>query len=141
MFGPRQWPEKLIPKSIAIFNQNRAFPVHGDGKNTRSFLFVDDVINAFDVIMRKGELFQTYNISQPQERSNLDVLKSVLHAMGKVGEDGEPVSETDPKWFEYVKDRAFNDKSYLTTSSKLEALGWRVETSWEDGIKKTVDWY
>merc|ERR1712194_333520 len=74
VFGPRQWPEKLIPKSIALYKQGKAFPVHGDGLNTRSFLYVEDVVSAFDTIMRRGECFETYNISQPEEKSNLEVL-------------------------------------------------------------------
>ncbi|CAD7967303.1 unnamed protein product [Amoebophrya sp. A120] len=141
VFGPRQWPEKLIPKSIALFNRNMPFPVHGDGTNTRSFLFIDDVVSAFDVIMRKGTTFETYNISQPQERSNLEVLKSVLVALGKEQGDIANVDSQDKRYFQYVKDRAFNDKSYLTTSVKLEALGWKVNTTWEEGLQRTVDWY
>merc|ERR1712194_529917 len=84
--------------------------------------------------------FETYNISQPSERSNLDVLKAVLVSMGKFSSADE-VNLKDPKYFHYVDDRAFNDKSYNTTSEKLESLGWKISTSWEQGIQKTVDWY
>merc|ERR1712194_708228 len=120
VYGPRQWPEKLIPKSIS--------------------LFVADAVAAFDTLMRKGEVFCTYNISQPVEKSNLDVLKSVLVAMGKFRSENQ-VDLQAPRYFYYAEDRKFNDKSYNTTSKKLEDLGWKINTSWEEGISTTVNWY
>merc|ERR1712194_300991 len=140
VFGPRQWPEKLVPKAIALFQRGKAFPVHGSGENTRSFLFVDDAVTAFDVLLRRGKLHETYNISQPAERSNIDAICSVLVALGKLKKE-EDIDRRDPKYFNYVSDRAFNDKCYNTSSDKLAALGWKIETSWDKGIRKTVKWY
>ncbi len=96
--------------------------MHGSGRNARSFLHVDDVVRAFDLLMRRGKTMDTYNISQPIERSNIDVLKSVLVALGKAKSEAE-INSKDERFFQYVENRAFNDKCYRTTSEKLERLG------------------
>lgn len=132
VYGPRQYPEKLIPKFILLINQGKPCPLHGDGSNRRSFLHVQDVVSAFDHILRKGKLGEVYNIGSSYEVSNKEVLLMLLDTFGI----------TDKKsYINYVSDRAFNDFRYHIDTIALEALGWRQKISFEEGIKLTKQWY
>ena len=133
VYGPHQYPEKLIPKFINQLTRNRPVTLHGDGKNTRNFLFVEDVARAFDRIVHKGQLGHIYNIGGHNEISNVEVAKELIKIMG--------LEERSETLITYVPDRAFNDLRYTIDSSRLEALGWKEEMSWEDGLKATVEWY
>jgi UDP-glucose 4,6-dehydratase len=107
--------------------------LHGDGSNTRNFLYVTDVANAFDTILHKGEPGQIYNIGGRNEVPNVDVAKALLKLFGKEDEE--------EKWLTFVPDRQFNDLRYTINSSKLHALGWEEKMTWEEGLKTTVEWY
>eukprot|EP00005_Dracoamoeba_jomungandri_P002084 CAMPEP_0174252138 /NCGR_PEP_ID=MMETSP0439-20130205/1739_1 /TAXON_ID=0 /ORGANISM="Stereomyxa ramosa, Strain Chinc5" /LENGTH=353 /DNA_ID=CAMNT_0015332635 /DNA_START=41 /DNA_END=1102 /DNA_ORIENTATION=+ len=133
VYGPHQFPEKIIPKFICLLQRNRKCCVHGDGSNKRNYVYVEDVANAFDLILHKGLPGETYNIAVSEVKSNLDVVKSLVSEFGLKG------SYKD--YCEFVEDRCFNDKRYHIDPAKMEALGWKPEVSWEDGIKKTIDWY
>ena len=120
IYGPRQWPEKLIPKSIALFSAEKPFPVHGHGLNTRSFLFIEDAVAAFELILRRGQPGEAYNISQPDEISNIDVLQSVLSCLGRPLGGGR-VDANDPRYFKYVQDirkENINDLSIFPGTQK-----------------------
>jgi dTDP-D-glucose 4,6-dehydratase len=107
--------------------------IHGDGSNTRNFLYVKDVANAFDVILHKGSPGHVYNIGGRNEIANIDVAKTLL----KIFE----LDHEEDKWITYVPDRKFNDLRYTINSEKLHVLGWKEEMSWEEGLKQTVEWY
>ncbi|EFN53003.1 hypothetical protein CHLNCDRAFT_7301, partial [Chlorella variabilis] len=144
VFGPHQFPEKLIPKFVLLASRGERLPVHGDGLATRSYLYVADVAEAFDIILHKasgggsglfgtatGQVGQVYNIGSQQERTVLDVAADICAVFRLPA--GSQV--------EHVRDRAFNDRRYFICDAKLSALGWRESTPWEAGLQKTVDWY
>jgi len=133
VFGPRQFPDKMVPKFISILNNcpNKKLPIHGNGEVLRSFIYVEDVASALDCVMKKGKIGQTYNISDGTEFSVLHVAKELCKIMG-----------VDPdKKLEHVRDRNFNDKRYFISHEKLLSLGWKPSFDFEDSLKKTVDWY
>jgi dTDP-glucose 4,6-dehydratase len=133
IYGPHQYPEKVIPKWICRLNLGQKCPIHGDGSNQRAFMFIDDVINAYDIILHKGNLGEIYNFQSGLEITNLDLSTRVIKACGK--------TEYPSQWRYFVVDRAFNDKRYHVDGSKLYQLGWKEKTSFEEGLKKTVEWY
>lgn len=133
VYGPHQFPEKLIPKFSCMLMRGKTLTLHGDGSNTRNFLYVKDVANAFDVILHKGQPGHVYNIGGDNEISNLDVAKELLKIFG--------LEKEEDKYITYVPDRKFNDLRYTINSSKLQSLGWKEEMSWEEGLKTTVEWY
>lgn len=133
VYGPHQYPEKLIPKFTNQLLQGKPLTIHGDGTNTRNFLYVTDVANAFDVILHKGTPGHIYNIGGKNEISNIKVAKLLLKML-KPDEDEE-------KWITFVPDRKFNDLRYTINSSKLHELGWEELMSWEEGLSTTVEWY
>ncbi|WIA34952.1 hypothetical protein OEZ86_013233 [Tetradesmus obliquus] len=130
VYGPHQFPEKMIPKFILLAARGADLPIHGDGLAVRSYLFVEDVAAAFDTVLHKGEVGEVYNIGTEKERSVLDVARDIRRAFKL------PESKVV-----HVKDRAFNDRRYYIGNSKLHALGWREHVSWEEGLRKTIDWY
>jgi len=133
VYGPHQFPEKLIPKFINQLNRDLPLTIHGDGFNTRNFLYVMDVANAFDVILHKGQVGHVYNIGGDHEVANIQVARDLLKIFGK--------DQEEAKYIKYYPDRKFNDLRYTISSAKLHDLGWREEMKWEDGLKQTVEWY
>ena len=130
-YGPRQFPEKLIPKIILLANQNKKIPIYGTGKNIRDWLFVDDHCDAIFDVLLSGKSGQSYNISAENEIDNVSVVKKILNIMDK-SED----------LINYVDDRPGHDLRYSLDSSKIRnELNWNQKISFDDGIKKTVDWY
>ena len=128
VFGPRQYPEKLIPKFILLGSLGRDLPVHGDGSATRSYLYVTDVADAFDRILHRGRIGETYNIGTEDERTVADVARHI--------------AATFAARIVHVRDRAFNDKRYFIGSEKLrDELGWEQRVSFDDGMRATIDWY
>jgi len=132
-FGPHQYPEKLIPKFVNLIQRDQKCCLHGDGSNMRSFVYCEDVAEAFDTILHKGQVGETYNIGTKFEISNKDVTKTLLKLM-------KPGVEPDTQ-IEYVRDRAINDKRYWVNYDKIAALGWVPKTSFEEGVAKTIEWY
>ena len=133
VYGPHQFPEKMIPKFINQIMRGMKITMHGNGSNTRNFLYVKDVASAFDSIVHKGETGGIYNIGGTNELSNLAVAKELLRVLGKADQEKDIIT--------FVEDRAFNDLRYTIDSSELHKLGWKEETSWQDGLKETVEWY
>ncbi len=138
VYGPRQFPEKLVPKMTLLAMRGAPLPVHGAGDAVRSYLYVDDVADAFEAILRRGKDGETYNIGSDTERSVLDVVHDVARAARAVCDDDDKAA---PPPVRHVPDRAFNDRRYFIGSAKLKALGWQERTSWEDGLRRTVAWY
>jgi dTDP-glucose 4,6-dehydratase len=129
VFGPKQYPEKVIPKFIMQILNGQPCTIHGDGRSRRNFIYVDDVSKAILILIEKGQIHTIYNIGTRNEFSVLqifDILKSLLN------ENATSI---------YVVDRPHNDKRYAIDSSALEALGWSEDVSFIDLLKKTIEWY
>ena len=131
VYGPNQFPEKLIPKFILLAMKGEQLPIHGDGSNVRSYLYCEDVAEAFDVVLHKGAIGHVYNIGTKKERSVLDVAEQVCNMF-----------RVDSKQaINFVHDRPFNDKRYFLDDQKLKKLGWEERTPWEEGLRRTMEWY
>ena len=130
-YGPRQFPEKLIPKTILLADQNKKIPIYGNGKNIRDWIFVEDHCNAIFNILINGKSGESYNISASNEIDNITIVKKILSLMNK-SED----------LIEFVEDRPGHDFRYSMDSQKTrKELNWQTKVNFEEGIKKTVDWY
>ena len=130
-YGPYHFPEKLIPLMIANALNNKKLPVYGKGGNVRDWLYVEDHCSAIDLIIRKGKIGEVYNIGGHNERTNLEVVKTIIKELGK-SED----------LIEFVTDRPGHDRRYAIDPTKIHnELGWLPATKFDDGIKKTIDWY
>lgn len=130
-YGPYHFPEKLIPLMIANALNDKPLPVYGKGENVRDWLYVEDHCRAIDMIIHKGRVGEVYNIGGHNERTNLQVVKTVLKELGK-SED----------LITYVTDRPGHDRRYAIDPAKIHAeLGWEPLTLFDEGIKKTVKWY
>ena len=129
-YGPYHFPEKLIPLMIQKALKNEPLPVYGNGENVRDWLYVGDHCNAIDLVVRKGRDGEVYNIGGHNERTNLQVVKTILKALGK------PES-----LITYVKDRPGHDLRYAMDPTKIEnELGWKPEHNFETGIQETIKW-
>jgi dTDP-glucose 4,6-dehydratase/UDP-glucose 4,6-dehydratase len=133
VYGPNQYPEKLIPKFIKLLKENKKLTIHGDGSALRTFIHVNDVCSAVDIILHKGLIGEIYNIgSDPEhEKSVLDVAKLLVKCINN--------DENYEDYLEFVKDRPFNDKRYFITNKKLKLLGWVQEYIFIDCIKELID--
>lgn len=132
VYGPHQYPEKLIPKFINQLSRGRKVTLHGTGENKRNFLYVEDVARAFEIILFKGKLGRIYNIGGSSERQNIDVAKDLIKLFGKTNTSD---------FIQFVPDRMFNDFRYHINSERLHELGWRELVDWDTGIKRTWEWY
>jgi dTDP-glucose 4,6-dehydratase len=129
-FGPRQHAEKLIPKFIQNAAAGENLPVYGDGSNIREWIYVEDNCRALDLVLREGNIGEVYNIGSHAEKTNLEVTEAILDTVG-----------ASEELIEYVEDRAGHDQRYALDTSKIEALGWEPQYSFEDALKRTVDYY
>jgi dTDP-glucose 4,6-dehydratase len=130
-YGPYHFPEKLIPLMITRALADKSLPVYGQGLNIRDWLYVRDHCSAIDLIIHQGTAGEVYNIGGHNERTNIDVVKTILKQLNK------PES-----LIEYVADRAGHDLRYAIDASKIyNELGWLPETSFDEGIQLTVEWY
>ena len=130
-YGPRQFPEKLIPKTIILAKQERNIPIYGNGKNLRDWIFVDEHCDAVYEILINGKAGQAYNISANNEISNVQIVHKILEIMGKSND-----------LIEFVEDRPGHDQRYSLDSSKIKnEFGWSTKINFEDGIRKTIEWY
>jgi len=133
VYGPRQYPEKLIPKFISLLNRDRPCTIHGNGQHRRSFIYVSDVANAFHLILRKGQVGHIYNIGTEFEVSTLDVTKALIRLHN--------LESQSERLIQFVEDRSFNDVRYHIDISKLHDLGWKPTITFEEGLMKTIEWY
>ena len=137
-YGPYQFPEKLIPLMIRNAKHHRQLPVYGDGKQIRDWLYVEDHCKAIDMVCSGGRIGEVYNIGGHNERPNVFIVKTILDLLSERLHDPE-ISES---LIRHVEDRLGHDRRYGIDPSKLKGdLGWYPETSFEDGIVKTIDWY
>ena len=138
-YGPKQHPEKLIPKIISNCLAEKPIPIYGDGKNIRDWLYVLDHCKAIDLIYHTGKAGETYNVGGRNERNNLEI----VHKICAILDEKRPrKSGKYADLITFVKDRAGHDRRYAIDATKLETeLGWKAEETFETGIVKTVDWY
>ena len=130
-FGPFQFPEKLIPKTIIRAQKNLKVPLYGDGNQIRSWIYVLDHVSAIDSLITKGELGEIYNITSWNEISNRTIVEKILGLMEKPND-----------MIEHVGDRPGHDKRYSIDSSKIQnEIGWKPAYDFDNAIKQTVDWY
>ncbi len=129
-YGPRQYPEKLIPLMVLNALAGDHLPVYGDGRNVRNWLFVEDFGRGIGHVLEHGHPGEVYNCGGPDECENLEVVKRILQLTGG-----------DESLIDYVTDRPGHDRRYSLSSDKLAELGWRARTGFEEGLARTVDWY
>ncbi|MFO7966397.1 MAG: dTDP-glucose 4,6-dehydratase [Archaeoglobaceae archaeon] len=129
-YGPFQFPEKLIPKTIIRAKQDKKIPIYGTGKNVRDWIHVQDHCEAVQTVMNKGDSGEVYNISSGEEKTNTEVVSTILELMGK-----------DRSLIEFVEDRPGHDVRYSLDSSKVRGLGWKPRYNFKEGLRDTVDWY
>lgn len=130
-YGPYQYPEKLIPFFISQLLKGEKVPVYGDGLNVRDWLYVYDHCEAIDTVLHKGSVGEVYNIGGHNEKTNMEITRLILEAMGK-----------DENSIRYVEDRLGHDKRYAIDNTKIQTeLGWQPSLTFEEGIKLTIDWY
>jgi len=130
-YGPRQFPEKLIPKTILYAKNNKKIPIYGTGKNIRDWIHVTDHCNAIYQVLKKGKKGSSYNISSDNEIDNIKIIEKILTLMKK------PID-----FVEYVHDRPGHDFRYSMDSSKIrKELGWSPKIKFDIGLEETIDWY
>ena len=130
-YGPRQFAEKLIPKTIILASKDMKIPIYGKGTNIRDWIYVDDHCNAVLMTLLNGKAGESYNVSANNETDNLTVVRKILEIMNK-SED----------LIDFVEDRPGHDFRYSMDSKKIsDELGWRVKSNFDDGLRKTIQWY
>ena len=137
-YGPYQFPEKLIPVVILKALHEQPIPVYGTGENIRDWLYVDDHADALLTVLTKGKLGETYNVGGNNERTNLELVKTICALIDKRGLHNTPCESL----ITYVNDRPGHDYRYAINATKIEnELGWTPAISWNEGFEKTIDWY
>jgi dTDP-glucose 4,6-dehydratase len=130
-YGPMQHPEKFIPKTIIHSLQNKKIPLYGDGLNIRDWIFVLDHCRAIQMVLERGIPGEIYNIGGTEEKTNLQVIETILNKLGK-----------EMNLITYVQDRKGHDQRYSMNSAKISReLGWKPIVSFDDGIQRTIEWY
>lgn len=137
-YGPYQFPEKLIPLMIENCLERKSLPVYGDGLNVRDWLYVDDHCKAIAMVLENGRLGEVYNIGGHNERNNLYIVKRIISEVARITGDTQITEDL----ISYVTDRKGHDRRYGIAPDKIkEELGWYPETSFEEGIVTTINWY
>ena len=129
-YGPRQYPEKLIPLMTLNALHGDSLPVYGDGRQVRNWLYVEDFARAIHLVLEKGAPGEAYNVGGPDECENIDVVRRIIALTGK-----------DESLMEYVTDRPGHDRRYSLASDKVRALGWEAQVHFAEGLDRTVAWY
>jgi dTDP-glucose 4,6-dehydratase len=129
-YGPRQYPEKLIPLMTLNALHGDALPVYGDGRQVRNWLYVEDFARAIHLVLEQGQPGEAYNVGGPDECENVDVVKRIIALTGQ-----------DESLMEYVTDRPGHDRRYSLGSDKVRALGWEAQVHFAEGLDRTVAWY
>ncbi len=139
-YGPRQFPEKLIPLVVLNALQGKPLPIYGDGLNIRDWLYVEDHCEALKVVLEKGQVGQVYNIGGRCEKTNLEIVKTICDFMDQICLQSPFTPHAS--LITYVKDRPGHDRRYAIDCSKIEKdLGWGPRESFKTGLKKTITWY
>ena len=138
-YGPSQHSEKLIPLMINNIINNKPLPIYGKGENIRDWLYVEDHVEAIDLILHKGEIGSTYNIGGDNEHKNIDIVYKIINITDSLLGKPEGTSE---KLINFVTDRLGHDYRYAINSTKIKKeLGWTPKTSFVEGLRKTIEYY
>ena len=130
-YGPRQYPEKLIPLSILNALHGDPLPVYGDGRQVRNWLYVEDFCRGIHAVLEHGRPGQAYNVGGPDESENIEVVRRIVELTGR-----------DESLIEYVRDRPGHDRRYSLGSERIrEELGWDAQVRFDEGLARTVEWY
>jgi dTDP-glucose 4,6-dehydratase len=130
-YGPRQYPEKLIPLMVLNAIHGDSLPVYGDGRQVRNWLYVDDFCRGIHTVLERGRPGEAYNVGGPDEMENIDVVRRILELTGQ-----------DDSLIEHVTDRPGHDRRYSLGSGKIKAeLGWEAQVHFAEGLQRTVEWY
>jgi dTDP-glucose 4,6-dehydratase len=130
-YGPRQYPEKLIPLCVLNALHGDGLPVYGDGRQVRNWLYVEDFCRGIHAVLEGGRAGEAYNVGGPDECENIEVVRQIVDLTGG-----------DESLIEYVKDRPGHDRRYSLASDKIRSeLGWEAQVRFADGLARTVDWY
>jgi len=141
-YGPYQFPEKLIPLVITNAIECKSIPIYGDGKNVRDWLYVEDHCSAIWSILSNGKAGETYNIGGREEKTNLDVVNKICKILDRLHPARESKFSSYKDLITFVKDRPGHDRRYGIDPSKIEnELGWKAEVDFDEGMRKTVEWY
>jgi len=142
-YGPYQFPEKFIPLLINNALQGKKLPVYGDGKSVRDWLYVEDHAKAIDMVMEKGQLFETYNIGGHNEKENIEIVNIIIDTLREMLPDSDPhKSLVSQELITYVEDRKGHDRRYAIAPDKIKKeIGWEPETMFREGIRRTIRWY
>lgn len=135
VYGPRQYPDKLIAKTCCLLARRQNAFIHGNGLHSRSYVYVTDMAEAFAVMLHRGKVGGVYNVGSDDEKTNLQVVRDCVAACSLSDENDADA------WITFVKDREVNDQHYSIDSTKLRMLGWRSAVSWDEGIRMTTRWY
>ena len=139
-YGPRQFPEKLIPLMVLNGISGKPLPIYGDGQNVRDWLYVEDHCKALRLVVERGRLGEVYNIGGKCEKTNLEVIRVICSILDELFPDS--CYKPHASLVTFVRDRAGHDRRYAIDSSKMEReLGWQAQETFESGIRKTVRWY
>jgi len=137
-YGPYQFPEKLIPVVILKALHGEEIPVYGKGDNIRDWLYVDDHADALLTVLTKGKLGETYNIGGNNERTNIELVKTICSLVDKITQNKASSADL----IKYVSDRPGHDFRYAINQEKIKnELGWEPSISWDEGFQKTIEWY
>ena len=131
IYGPNQYPEKIIPKFIKLLSESKKITIHGDGSNKRKFVHTDDVCSAYDLILHNGIVGEIYGIGTEDEFTNREIADIIIHKM-----HGPDINPDD--FIEYIPDRLFNDTRYWVCIKNLKALGWEPKVKFQDGIMNLI---
>ncbi|MBU5468639.1 dTDP-glucose 4,6-dehydratase [Virgibacillus sp. MSJ-26] len=143
-YGPKQHQEKLIPTIISNALAEKPIPIYGDGENIRDWIYVEDHCNALDTIFHKGKVMESYNVGGRTEKTNIDVAMKICDILDRMKDDLDISSNIGSfkDLITFTKDRLGHDRRYAVDDTKIrEQLGWAPEISFDEGLKKTVDWY
>lgn len=142
-YGPYQFPEKLIPLMIHNALSGKKLPIYGDGMNVRDWLYVDDHAKAIDMVQENGKLFETYNVGGHNERTNIDIVQTIIRMLRELLDDKDERKEKIcESLIKFVEDRKGHDRRYAIAPDKIKReVGWYPETNFEVGIRKTIQWY
>jgi dTDP-glucose 4,6-dehydratase len=129
-YGPNQYPEKILPLFVTNALDGETLPLYGDGRQVRDWLHVDDHCTAIELVLRRGEAGEVYNVAADEERENVALTRLIVEHLG-----------VDPSLVRHVDDRAGHDRRYSLDTTKIRSLGWQPRRKCDEGIRSTIDWY